>query len=180
MIVLIWSVLVLSVFLVNSLVYKFSFFSLYHSLNTGLIIACLVAVSAFAVYLSRGWILLPVAVWWLPLGSFTESVTEQQVASPDKPNIFIIGVDSLRADIVEAENSPTPVLKTITESSVYFQNALTPIARTFPSWVAILTGNAPQTTGVRINLQDVSQMDWSHTLPSLLQQQGYQTALCHR
>ncbi|AMO55197.1 hypothetical protein GZ77_11510 [Endozoicomonas montiporae] len=171
-IALFWSVLVLCTFMANSLVYKFSFFSLYHSVHSGLAIALLLAVGGVAIYLSRGWVLLLAAVWWWPTGS----VTKQEAAKTDQPNIFIIGVDSLRADLVEAENSPTPVLKALSESSLYFENALTPVARTFPAWVSILTGNAPQTTGVRINLQDVSQMDWSHTLPSLLQQQGYQTA----
>ena len=171
-IVLFWAVLVLCVFIGNSLAYRYSFFSWYASINEWFAIAFLAGVGAFTVYLSRGWVLLLVAASLLPFNS----ATEQRVAESEQPNIFIIGVDSLRADLVEAEQSPTPILKSITESSAYFKNTLTPVARTFPAWISILTGNAPQTTGVRINLQDVSAMDWSQTLPSILQTRGYQTA----
>ncbi|MET4693157.1 sulfatase-like hydrolase/transferase [Endozoicomonas lisbonensis] len=171
-IVLFWAVLVLCTFIGNSLVYKFSFFSWYTAINEWFAIAFLALVGALTIYLSRGWVLLLVAAWLLP---FT-STTKHTVAESEQPNIFIIGVDSLRADIIEAEQSPAPVLKAITESSAYFKNTLTPVARTFPAWISILTGNAPQTTGVRINLQNVSEMDWSQTLPSILQTRGYQTA----
>jgi hypothetical protein len=56
-----------------------------------------------------------------------------------------------------------------------FSNAVTPLARTFPAWASIVTGQHPHTTGAIINLFPRDQIEVGHTLPSILSDAGYQT-----
>jgi arylsulfatase A-like enzyme len=46
----------------------------------------------------------------------------------------------------------TPNLDAFLEENVVFTDCYTPIARTFPAWYSILTGQYPRTSGVRLNL----------------------------
>ena len=93
------------------------------------------------------------------------------------PNVIIIGVDSLRPDFLGyfGADHPTPFLDSILKQSSVFTEAVTPLARTFPSWSSILTGEHPRNMGIRFNLADTSQVDLSHTLPFIFKQHGYQT-----
>jgi arylsulfatase A-like enzyme len=98
-------------------------------------------------------------------------------ATAEKPNIIIIGIDSLRPDFLGyfGYEKRTPHLDRFLNQSTVFADALTPIARTFPAWVSILTGEYPKVSGVRFNLPVVDQYQWTNTLPSLLRSQGYET-----
>jgi arylsulfatase A-like enzyme len=73
--------------------------------------------------------------------------------SSEKPNIIIIGVDSLRPEFA-SNKSIMPFLSKQLEQSTTFENTYTPLARTFPSWVSILSGRYPLNTGARVNLVD--------------------------
>jgi arylsulfatase A-like enzyme len=46
----------------------------------------------------------------------------------------------------------TPNLDAFLKENVVFTDCYTPIARTFPAWYSILTGQYPRTSGVRLNL----------------------------
>jgi arylsulfatase A-like enzyme len=99
-------------------------------------------------------------------------------ATVDKPNIIFIGIDSLRPDFLGYfgyKQQRTPYLDEFLNQSAVFSDAVTPIARTFPSWVSILTGEYPKHNGVRFNLPDMSKFDWQSTLPAILRQHGYET-----
>jgi hypothetical protein len=72
------------------------------------------------------------------------------------PSVILIGLDSLNPRHTGYAGYPlrlTPNLDAFLRENVVFGNCYTPIARTFPSWYSILTGQYPVTNGVRLNLQ---------------------------
>jgi hypothetical protein len=93
----------------------------------------------------------------------------------DKPNIVIIGLDSLRYDAVRRQNSLTPSIDAFLQGAVSFSNATTPLARTFPSWVSLITGRHPHTTGATVNLLPRHVIHTGETLPQLLSRKGYRS-----
>lgn len=101
-------------------------------------------------------------------------------ADPDRPNVLIIGVESLRADAVSGFGSPrktTPHLDHLLTRSTAFSNALVPLARTLPSWSSLLTGAYPHTHGHRHMFPDEAEQPIHvDTLPRRLKQHGYDTA----
>lgn len=94
-----------------------------------------------------------------------------------KPNIILIGVDSLRPDFLGYFGSlqPTPAMDKFLNHATVFADAITPLARTFPAWVSILTGEYPKKNGVRFNLAEQKELDLTETLPAILRQHGYET-----
>jgi arylsulfatase A-like enzyme len=92
------------------------------------------------------------------------------------PNIVLIGIDSLRPDLVGKRDQVgyTPSLTAFTESGHRFVDATTPLARTFPSWMSMLTGKRPTTTGIRENLVPRSTINVT-TIAEILSNSGYQT-----
>ena len=112
-------------------------------------------------------------VGWVPMGEInTASYTG------DRPNIIMIGVDSLRPDYMgkrEGNDSLTPAMDAFIHDSVQFTQAVTPLARTFPSWISILSGQYPKTSGARYNLIKPSRLNTAGLLTWRLKEQGYQT-----
>jgi arylsulfatase A-like enzyme len=94
-------------------------------------------------------------------------------AVPGKPNIILLGIDSLRPDMATTE--ATPHMRVFLDHSLQLTDAVTPLARTFPAWVSILTGRHPHTTGAFMNLLPRELIHEGRTLPSLLREQGYRT-----
>ena len=96
-----------------------------------------------------------------------------------KPNVILIGFDSLRPDHIKAINpkasTHTPNIDRFINKSVNFNNAYTPLARTFPAWNSILTGNYPINTGARFNLTNLKLINKKPNLATILKQQGYTT-----
>lgn len=93
------------------------------------------------------------------------------------PNIIVIGIDSLRPDFVfgDAGDVDLPTLSNIMGSSIVFSDTLTPIARTYPSWMTILSGKYPNRHGALFNLQRNDDSLTRDTLPIHLQKIGYRT-----
>lgn len=98
-------------------------------------------------------------------------------AAAGRPNIIIIGVDSLRLEQLRrfGGSGLTPNLDELLESADLFNDATTPLARTFSSWTAILTGRAPPMTGARFNLAERSSVRATPTFADILRSSGYQT-----
>ncbi len=107
----------------------------------------------------------------VPLGLARHAVS----ARPSKPHVIIIGIDSLRNDAVETPQGDTPALDDFLASAVRFTDATTPLARTFPSWVSVITGKNPHTTGAVINLLPRELIHTGDTLPTLLSELGYRS-----
>lgn len=100
-----------------------------------------------------------------------------QAASPDRPHVILIGLDSLRSDaIAQGETiAVAPKIKDFLQRSTQFSNTLTPLARTFPAWVSILTGRHPHSTGAVVNLFPRNRINEGNTLADLLGTAGYRT-----
>jgi arylsulfatase A-like enzyme len=128
--------------------------------------------------LSRKWIAVLAVTCgsWAALSAFTRFHTTAPL-DPARPNIILIGMDSLRADLVDERLSPhvTPNTEAFMKGGTRFTNALTPLARTFPSMCTMLTGRHPHHTGAIMNLLPRSLIDDSGSLPRVLSQAGYET-----
>ena len=70
----------------------------------------------------------------------------------------------------------TPHLKEFMKGGVQFSNAITPLARTFPSMTTILTGRHPHNTGAVMNLLPRDMIKEGDTLGRIFKRAGYQTA----
>lgn len=104
---------------------------------------------------------------------------EGRNSSVDKPDIILIGIDSLRPDFLPLNGFPevslTPTINAELARSVVFEDTLTPLARTFAAYMTILSGQYPTRNGVRENLYPRELFDRSELLPRRLQRAGYQT-----
>ncbi len=101
------------------------------------------------------------------------SDSEQYSARPGKPNIIFIGIDSLRPELI---NQHMPFLNDQLKNSMVFENAYTPFARTYPSWMSIITGRHPVNHQARFNLQPESMLAPDNLyLAARLNDIGYQS-----
>lgn len=99
------------------------------------------------------------------------------IATSKQPNIILVGIDSLRPDFLSyfGYEKSTPFLDSLLKQSTVFSEAVTPLARTFPSWTGILTGKYPRQIGIRSNLAQQQHVDFSQALPMVLKRHGYET-----
>lgn len=112
-------------------------------------------------------------------------MTDQASAIPpmprsERPNIVMIGSDTLRADRLGGAGYArdlTPSIDRLAARGTQFTACYVPCARTAPSLLSLLTGTWPQTHGVRDNfVSDTCTRPGVETLPSMLRSQGYRTA----
>lgn len=105
------------------------------------------------------------------------TVKKQSIeASPDKPNIITIGIDSFRPEYLHSRQL-MPTLSRLLADSAVFTNVYTPLARTFPSWTSMLSGLHPVETGARINLTDPKLIRRDAMITWQLRKAGYHTVL---
>lgn len=81
--------------------------------------------------------LLVVAVPVLLVLSFYPKPSPLQ-ATLSKPNVIILGIDSLSPERVNPQQMPN--LSRLLAQSTLFTNSISPLARTYPAWSSILTG----------------------------------------
>jgi arylsulfatase A-like enzyme len=95
-------------------------------------------------------------------------------------HVVLIGLDSFQLNRLAAgggEPGLAPHVDAFLEQSFRFDNAWTPFARTYPSWMSLLTGRPPPQHGVRFNLTPDEALDEGNRyLPAVLAEQGYTTA----
>ena len=100
-------------------------------------------------------------------------------AKNNGPNVIFIGLDSLNPRHTGYFGYPlptTPQLDSFLRENVVFENCYTPIARTFPAWYSILTGQYPVTSGVRFNLIKRKYIKSAEQcLGNILKKEGYAT-----
>jgi hypothetical protein len=90
-------------------------------------------------------------------------------------NVLILASDSLRSDRIEDPEVMPKTAARLPEGSLY-RYAVTPIARTYPSWISLLTGTEPRANGVRHMFPTIaSRKDVGETFFSRLRDQGYYT-----
>lgn len=115
------------------------------------------------------------------IGLLTTSVGGAKQTHPsieELPNIVVIGIDSLRPDHLHRFGFPeniTPNLDELLKDAAVFEKASTPLARTFPSWVSLLTGLEPQRHGGRFNLMPQDMVHTERSIAPLFQRRGYRT-----
>jgi arylsulfatase len=96
--------------------------------------------------------------------------------APLGSNILLITVDTLRPDYLSLngyDRATTPRLDAILAKGMYFEHAVSPIARTTPALASLLTAAYPHTTGVR-TLTHSLRPDVK-TLTEVFDADGYQT-----
>lgn len=98
-------------------------------------------------------------------------------AASKQPNIILLGIDSLRLEQLQrfGGNGVTPNLDRFLAPADVFRDTTTPVARTFPSWSAILSGRGPTVTGARFNLAERSSIRINPSIGDVLRQAGYRT-----
>jgi hypothetical protein len=95
-----------------------------------------------------------------------------------KPNVILLGIDSLRLDQLRrfgGRSGNTAHLDAFLDDTQVFGDVSTPMARTFGSWVAILTGRSPVETGARNNLTPRDVVTAHPTIADVLRANGYRT-----
>lgn len=94
-------------------------------------------------------------------------------------SVVMLGMDSLQANRLAHGGAPTdlaPRIDAFLRDSQRFDNAWTPFARTYPSWISLLSGRYPMSHGIRFNLlPDQHLAEDNHYLPQLLGEAGYAT-----
>ena len=101
----------------------------------------------------------------------------------DRPNILFIMTDQQRGDCLSIAGHPcllTPNMDSIAGSGVRFSRAYVTCPSCVPARRSLMSGQHPPTTGM-VGYQDG--VEWEHpppTLPGVLRDAGYQTALVGR
>jgi arylsulfatase A-like enzyme len=108
---------------------------------------------------------------------FLDRAPAPQHARYDKPHVVLIGIDSLRCDVTALGDAPslTPQIDAFKKNAASFTDAISPLARTFPSWVSILTGRHPTATNARFNLMPRELVHEGDTLAGVLKAHGYRS-----
>lgn len=103
---------------------------------------------------------------------------EPPARNDPRPDIILLGVDSLRPDHLAANGGPVAdarVLNGLLHSGVSFDHAYTPMGRTFVAYMSLLNGQYPVRHGVRENLWPRAMFEQKTALPHHLQSLGYST-----
>ena len=121
--------------------------------------------------------LLLISIFFVAIKHYYTLSHIQPAGTAAKPNIIIIGVDAARSDFLGffGGDNPTPHFDNFLNQSTVFSESLTPLARTYPAWASILTGQFPKKSGIRFDLAERIDFDVQQTLPAILKRAGYQT-----
>ncbi|MBN1684367.1 MAG: sulfatase-like hydrolase/transferase [Gammaproteobacteria bacterium] len=185
-----WVLNVIAILLTNQVYYPASIFYpithciisdriagiLFHVIGFVLFLACIFALLGFLKLTkkSRYFLVFALAISVIFFVVLHFSHRPVQNAPLSKPNVIIVGLDAVRPDFVY-HSKFAPNIYHFLKKSVNFKTSITPLARTFPAWVSILTGQYPIHHGVRFNLTDQSALHLKNTLPTILRRYGYQT-----
>ncbi len=99
-------------------------------------------------------------------------------SSSSTPDVILIGLDSLRPDFTGYFGNHTihtPHIDDFLRTAAAFNQAYTPLGRTFPAWVSILTAQYPKHHFGRNNLVDPVRVLSHDTIAKRLQLAGYET-----
>jgi arylsulfatase A-like enzyme len=96
--------------------------------------------------------------------------------APDRPNLLLVSIDSLRADHLSAAGYPrdvTPRLDALLREGTWFTDAVAGAPWTTPSMLSVLTGLEPQAH--RVQAPGLTLSPEAETLAEHLQAAGYRT-----
>ncbi|TJY65179.1 DUF229 domain-containing protein [Sinimarinibacterium sp. CAU 1509] len=84
---------------------------------------------------------------------FSTPTQSAYASQRNQPNVVVIGLDSLRRDVALSDDPvQMPTLQRLRRNSFVQSNVVSPLARTFPAWVTMLTGKSARDSGIRGNL----------------------------
>ena len=111
--------------------------------------------------------------------AISEPAPVKSQRSDSRPNILMLGSDTLRADRLGAagyRRQLTPRLDNLAASATQFTHCYVPCARTAPSLISLFSGTWPHRHGIRDNFvaDDETRLDVP-CLPALLAAAGYNT-----
>jgi arylsulfatase A-like enzyme len=123
---------------------------------------------------------LSMAIPWLATRS-PEPRPARSGGKRTRPNILLLGSDTLRADRLTGSGyfrNLTPVIDGLAMRAVRFTDCYVPCARTAPSLASLFTGTWPHTHGVRDTFvtREQTQLPIA-ALPEILKRAGYRTAI---
>jgi hypothetical protein len=131
---------------------------------------------SLALRLPRRAMLAGSAAVLLGLGATLLPVAPARIATADRPNVIIIGIDSLRLPWVGAFGGDlTPELDRFVADATLFEWSYTPLGRTFGAWMSLLTGQTPRTNGVRFNVMPPEAYAETVTLADRFRAAGWRT-----
>lgn len=171
----------LLIFAANSYLFPFSQYSIvvYHAANPIVIlVSSVVVVSGILSALHQIRFSKPVMVMSLSaiLCIFIAAWSiSGEHAKKGNRNVIIVGIDSLSDQVYEEHKDLFPNIKLLLESSTRSQDAYTPLGRTYPAWVSILSGLSPAEHGAIYNLRNMDVVDKGGLVSTALQRQGYRT-----
>jgi len=102
------------------------------------------------------------------------------VKDSTRPNILILAADSIRPNrlgLYTHSKQTSPNIEKLAKDGFYFSNAYCTLARTFPSWASILSGQDPQTHGIRSMFPDPKDTNLEGSIAWALKENGYRTAV---
>lgn len=162
-----------------------------HALSMGLLLLLAVPLlTCTYLFVERAWHLIralrPKLAWavfllaGLPAGSvfYMASIAQGSARPTDAANVILIGIDSLRPDYLFGRDEASALLPNIQNhirASAYFPETYTPLARTFPAWMSILTGHYPPGHGARFNLMPAEDVDAVRSIAHRFVNAGYAT-----
>jgi hypothetical protein len=128
----------------------------------------------------RSWLHGAVALALLASAGLATTLSGAHSAPPldaARPHIVVLGIDSMRNDLSEASSgaSLTPNIDAFLAESTRFSDTVSPLARTYPAWVSILTGRHPVSTNARFNLMPRKLVHEGDTLADALHAAGYRS-----
>ncbi|EHL29377.1 sulfatase-like hydrolase/transferase [Legionella drancourtii] len=107
---------------------------------------------------------------------FVFNNTDKQINKPQsstRPNVIILGIDSLSPESINSENMP--FFSQLIKSSSQFTNSISPLARTYPAWTSILTGLYAKHHHAEENLVAKNTVRSQDSIAWLLRKNGYYT-----
>jgi len=179
--VIIWSLTICAVLSANCYYFPLSLFSkLVSPLPEWLIVSLLILSIASLgllfvnslLYHIRFTLILSACVIIFFLGYLSPEATKlknQQVLS--EPNIIVLGIDSLSPESVNKNNMP--FLSKLLQQSTQFTKAISPLARTYPAWCSILTGQYVKHHHAEENLVSKLDVNSKASIIWQLNQHGY-------
>lgn len=120
-------------------------------------------------------------ITWAGWSPEPEAAVSTAQSPATRPNILMIGSDTLRADrlgVNGADRPLTPHIDSLAAQGTNFAQYIVPLGRTGPSMVTLFTGTWPGTHGIRSNYVSDDAIDLRvPTLPRILGDAGYSTAV---
>ena len=104
--------------------------------------------------------------------NFSQNFDEYK-SNEERRNVIVIGVDSLSAYAIENFPEEFPAITALIQSGSYYERAYTPIGRTYPAWVSIVTGLEVADHKAYFNLLDRSESKGIDNLYKKLSINGY-------